>query len=113
MVKNVSYEGELTTGTILHVHFAHMDNRPADLEVVQNNDDELSWVGIMGHGLLFSGYHFFRFRDLGNGRTSLEHGEDFTGLLTYPLIWYLGRSKLAKHFQDVSDALKARVESKQ
>jgi hypothetical protein len=112
MVKNVTIIGELNPGTVMNVHFSHMDNREANVVIMSNNEKEFSWLGTLGHKWIFAGEHFFRFVDLGNGKTNLIHGENFSGLLVYPLMWSIGGQKTVKNYAALSEALQQRIESK-
>ena len=62
-------------------------------------------------GSLFTGRHGYRLTATPDGRTSFEHGEEFTGLLI-PLLACLGLFRhIASMHVKMNDALKARVES--
>ena len=68
---------------------------------------ELSWKG--GIPGLFTGMHYFRLEDAGDGRTRLAHGEEFDGplaRLTMPLV----KGKLQTLYGKVTDAVRKRAE---
>jgi len=70
---------------------------------------ELSWRGELPIPGLVRGEHFFRLQDLGDGRTRLLHGEDFSGVL----VRFLGGvlAKVQDQFAEMNTALKRRVEA--
>jgi hypothetical protein len=76
---------------------------------VVTRDQELVWGGGPPIPYLADGVHFFRLVDLGDGRTRVLHGEDFTGLLV-PLLKGM-IAKVAKGFEATNEALKRRVEA--
>lgn len=56
-----------------------MSFSPTVLEVVANK--MLRWQGKLFVRGIFDGEHFFELIDLGDGRTKLNHGENFGGIL--------------------------------
>ena len=70
---------------------------------------ELRWVGILGSKYLFRGEHYFIISANENGKTTLIHGEIFTGLLL-PLFSCLGAQKTEDGFNLMNENLKKIVE---
>jgi hypothetical protein len=69
---------------------------------------ELRWGGGPPIPGLADGDHFFRLVDLGDGRTRVLHGEDFTGILIPFLKGMI--AKVEQGFELTNAALKQRVE---
>ncbi|MEK6481969.1 SRPBCC domain-containing protein [Catalinimonas sp. 4WD22] len=65
----------------------------------------------LGSGFLgtFKGRHYFILEKLGDGKTKLIHGEQFSGLLSGPILKMIGDDTLL-NFQSMNKALKERVE---
>ena len=76
-----------------------------------DKDAEFRWVGKLGFRGVFDGEHYFILEETGRGTTILHHGENFTGLLAYPLIGLIGDDTRAG-FEAMNQALKERVELK-
>lgn len=70
---------------------------------------EFRWKGKMLINGLFDGEHYFILSDLPNGSTSLRHGENFSGLLTYFMPGLFNKTE--KGFQKMNLALKERCEA--
>ena len=71
---------------------------------------EFEWLGSGMLGM-FKGRHYFQLEDLGEGRTKLIHGEQFSGLLSGLIMKLIGDDTL-KNFQRMNQALKEVVEGK-
>ena len=107
-----SLEGDLAVGQELSIVVSPPDGsdmrfRPHVLKV--EPEAELRWRGALFWPALFSGEHFFVLRELPNGRTRFQHGEDFRGFLLRFLGAQLKRT--AHGFVLMNQALKRRVES--
>lgn len=110
-VKHLS--GDLTVGNHINVTIqpegsSPMDFTPEILAAEQNT--ELRWIGKLGFKGIFDGEHFFILKQTAEGKTILQHGENFTGVLAYPLIGLIGEGT-RNGFEAMNRALKARVES--
>ena len=66
----------------------------------------------MGSGMLgmFKGRHYFELEDVGEGKTKLRHGEQFSGLLSGIIMRMIGETTLDS-FQKMNRALRDRVEA--
>ncbi|MCI2398974.1 SRPBCC domain-containing protein [Aliiroseovarius subalbicans] len=111
-VRNIS--GDLETGTYLQVTVgadgsSKMDFTPEVLVAAENK--ELRWVGRLGFRGIFDGEHYFILEETDRGTTIFHHGENFTGLLGFPLIALI-REDTHQGFMAMNEALKARVEGK-
>lgn len=80
--------------------------KPVVTKVEENQAFE--WLGQALLGL-FKGRHYFILEDLGKGQAKLIHGEQFTGLLSGPVMRMIGDDTL-RNFQDMNKALKDRIE---
>jgi hypothetical protein len=78
--------------------------------LVSEQNERLRWKGKVLADFLFSGEHFFELSDLGNDRTRMVHGEDFSGVLLRFLRRQLGST--ARGFVFMNQALKRRAESR-
>ncbi len=86
---------------------------PIDAEVVvADGPHELRWVGPARPWMrrVASGSHYYRLVDLGDGRTRLEHGEEFTGPIV-PAHWARGESAMARGYASFNRAIKRRAEA--
>ena len=106
--------GELTPGNHLQVTIgadggSQMDFTPEVL--VADENTELRWVGRLGVRGLFDGEHYFILEETDHGTTIFRHGENFTGLLGYPLLAVI-RAETETGFLAMNEALKARVEGR-
>lgn len=72
---------------------------------------ELRWVGRLGFKGIFDGEHYFILEETAQGTTLLHHGENFTGILGYPLLAII-RKDTIRGFEAMNVALKARAEEK-
>lgn len=80
--------------------------KPMITKVEENRHFE--WLG-SAMGGMFKGRHYFILEDLGNNKTKLIHGEQFTGLLSTPIIAMIGKDTF-KNFEKMNQALKEKVE---
>ncbi|ELZ95103.1 cyclase/dehydrase [Haloferax mucosum ATCC BAA-1512] len=105
--------GRPNEGATLTVHLMPPGGRESVFEpdVVRcEKHRELAWVGHLVVSGLFDGEHRFHLEPLDGGeRTRFEHTEAFTGLLSGPLLWYMGDETRAG-FVAMNEGLKTRVE---
>jgi len=109
-VKHLS--GDLVVGNRLNVTIQSEGNSPMDFTpevLVADKNAELRWVGRLGFKGIFDGEHYFILEETAEGTTILHHGENFTGILAYPLLALIKDDTL-KGFEAMNKALKARVE---
>lgn len=106
--------GDLVVGSFLNTTIQLGDNAPMDFTpevLVVDENTEFRWVGQAGVPGIFDGEHFFILDETDEGITVFHHGENFTGLLAYPLFLFIGEDT-KDGFQAMNQALKARAESK-
>ena len=106
--------GELTAGSRLNVTIQSEGNAPMDFTpevLVADAGKELRWVGRLGIKGIFDGEHYFILEETDRGTTVLRHGENFRGILGYPVLALIGKDT-HNGFLAMNDALKARVENK-
>jgi hypothetical protein len=72
---------------------------------------EIVWLGTMGSRWSFAGQHHFELVRQTDATTLFKHFEDFSGMLSKPLYWYIARNT-TKGFKAMNEALKKRVESR-
>ena len=105
--------GNLEAGEYLQVTVGADGNSPMDFTpevLVADENEELRWVGRLGFKGIFDGEHYFILQETDHGTTLFRHGENFSGLLGYPLIALI-REDTHKGFLAMNDALKARAEA--
>lgn len=105
-------EGVPEVGTRLVVHLAGNGGRGTTFRptvLAATPGRELRWLGRLGPGGLFDGEHSFVLTPHADGRTRLDHGERFTGILVPLLRGATGKSSTG--FEAVNRALKQRVET--
>ena len=71
---------------------------------------EFRWLGHLGIRGIFDGEHGFRITPEDAGRCRFEHFETFTGILSTPVIWLVGKAT-REGFELMNRALKARAEN--
>ena len=106
--------GDLDVGNYLQVTVGAEGNTPMDFtpEVLAADvNAELRWVGRLGFKGIFDGEHYFILEETDRGTTIFHHGENFTGLLGFPLIALI-REDTRNGFLAMNEALKARAEAK-
>ena len=105
--------GELDAGEYLEVTVGADGNSPMDFTpevLVADENEELRWVGRLGFKGIFDGEHYFILEETDRGTTIFHHGENFTGVLGYPLIALI-REDTHNGFLAMNEALKARAEA--
>lgn len=111
-VKHLS--GDLVVGNRLNVTIQSEGNAPMDFtpEVLAATDSvEFRWVGKLGFRGIFDGEHYFILEETNQGTTILHHGENFRGILAYPLIALIGVDT-ENGFESMNQALRARAEQR-
>jgi len=106
--------GDLETGNYLQVTLGADGNSPMNFTpevLVADENEELRWVGHLGFKGIFDGEHYFILEETDHGTTIFHHGENFTGILGYPLMALI-REDTHKGFLAMNQALKARAEAK-
>lgn len=106
--------GDLKVGEYIDVTIQSEGNAPMDFTpevLVADKDAELRWVGKLGFRGVFDGEHYFILEQTNEGTTILRHGENFRGILAYPLIALIG-ADTKSGFEAMNQALKSRAELK-
>ena len=108
----VRLSGELRPGATLEFVNRGQDGRemtfrPRVLKAEAGR--ELRWLGQVGVPRLFDGEHYFVLTPLPGGRTRLQHGEHFRGVLV-PLVRGWLRRTIEPDYAQVNAALGARAE---
>ena len=105
-IKQVS--GTLKVGNRIKIQLQGMTFKPVVLTLEENT--ELRWLGHFWFRGLFDGEHKFYLKDNGDGTTSFEQSEKFSGVLVK-----LFSSQIEKDtkqgFEQMNEALKLRVEN--
>jgi hypothetical protein len=71
---------------------------------------EFRWLGHLGMRGIFDGEHGFRITPEDTGRCRFEHFETFTGILSTPVMWMVGKAT-REGFEAMNRALKQRAEA--
>lgn len=98
--------GDWAVGNTVAITAGGMAFKPEVL--VYEPGKELRWRGKLLMNGLFDGEHYFVLTDQENGTTLLEHGEQFTGLLTGPLKGMI-YEKTKTGFEGMNKALQTRI----
>ena len=105
-----SLTGEVAVGNKLAIQLPNMSFKPKVLTYTKNT--ELKWLGHLLFKGLFDGEHRFLLTDNGDGTTTLDHSEQFSGFLVKAFAKSLdGETKAG--FNAMNKALKKRVEELQ
>jgi len=100
-------KGEVKVGNQIEVKLQNMIFRPRVLKF--DKSEEFTWLGHLWFKGLFDGEHSFRLTDNGDGTTSFEQREQFSGLLVRLLSKSLDRDT-KPGFEAMNKELKLRVE---
>jgi hypothetical protein len=71
---------------------------------------EFRWLGHLGMRGIFDGEHGFRITPEDTGRCRFEHFETFTGILSTPVMWMVGKAT-REGFEAMNRALKQRADA--
>jgi hypothetical protein len=108
----VDASGTLAAGETLSLRMALPDRSPILISprvLVADAKRELRWKGRLLVPGLFDGEHWFRLTPLEDGRTLVDHSEDFSGILL-PLGRRLVYEDTVRAFHALNAALAARAE---
>lgn len=104
-IKSVS--GDVKVGNQIQIKLQGMTFKPTILTF--NENTELKWLGHLWFKGLFDGEHSFLLTDNGNGTTSFEQRENFSGILVK--LFSKSLDKDTKNgFEQMNKELKIRVE---
>jgi hypothetical protein len=107
-------EGRPAEGARLEVELQPPEGRPMTFRPTVRSVEparELRWLGRLGVPGIFDGEHSFTLERL-DGRTRLTHQERFRGVLV-PFVARRLRRTYGPAFEQMNDALKRRVESRE
>jgi len=102
-----SLKGEVKVGNQIEVKLQNMIFRPRVLKF--DKSEEFIWLGHLWFKGLFDGEHSFRLTDNGDGTTTFEQRESFSGLLVRMLAKKLDKDT-KPGFEAMNKELKLRVE---
>ncbi len=109
----ISMEGEIKEGAQLRNVLQLQEgstNVFSPTILVAEADAELRWLGSAGVKGIFDGEHYFLLEETDRGTTLFRHGENFTGVLSYPIFAFIGDDTV-RGFEAMNVALKQRVEN--
>ncbi len=98
--------GDWAVGNTVAITAGGMSFKPRVL--VFSPHQELRWKGKLFFPGLFDGEHYFLLTDNGDGTTTFEHGERFTGLLVGPFRQKL-KTETKEGFEKLNEALARQV----
>jgi len=105
--------GEVSVGSKLSIRVAPPGGKAmsfrSTVTCVQDNRDFI-WVGTIPVPGAFRGEHIFELRPIEGDRTKLIHREEFSGWML-PLLWGSIHEGAQAGFEQMNEALKARVEA--
>ncbi len=107
-------KGEAVQGQNLQISIQIPGQKPSEFkpEVIKCVPaQELRWLGKLFFKGLFDGEHYFQLKVIGPNKVEFIHGENFSGLLSSPLMALIGKST-KEGFEAMNKALKAEAESK-
>ncbi|ANB11683.1 hypothetical protein AWJ20_4504 [Sugiyamaella lignohabitans] len=78
--------------------------------LLKNTEEEFQWKGTLGIPGLFDGTHRFQFVKTDDNKTHFIQSEEFSGILTWPILYFVQDSTV-QGFKDFNEALKKRAES--
>ena len=102
-----SITGDVQVGNRIEVKLPGMTFKPTILAL--DKDTEFRWLGHLWFRGLFDGEHRFQLKANADGSTTLEHSEDFNGLLTGIILGKV-REDTINGFKQMNEKLKERVE---
>ena len=103
-----SLTGNVNEGKQIRVNLQGMEFKPIVIKFEKNK--EFRWLGHMGFTGLFDGEHRFLLTDNGDGTTTLEQSEKFSGILVGLLAKRLDR-ETKPGFEQMNREIKSRVET--
>jgi len=104
--------GSITPGEMLAVTIHPPNKKPMHFDpVVLKNEPnkEFRWLGHLFVKGLFDGEHYFQLHELENGQTEFIQGEQFSGIMTGPILKMIEASTLTG-FEAMNAALKKQAE---
>lgn len=108
----ISVKGRAVVGTQLDNEIRMSEKKTMSFQpevLVAETQKEFRWIGKTFVKGLFDGEHYFKLEPNANGSTTLIHGENFTGLLTGPIMKMIEKDTRGG-FLAMNEALKNRVE---
>lgn len=102
-----SVTGKVKVGNQIEIKLQGMTFKPTVLTF--NENTELKWIGHLWFKGLFDGEHKFKLTDNGNGTTTFEQNENFSGILIKLFAKSLDKDT-KNGFEQMNRELKLRVE---
>ena len=110
-IKKIS--GSATVLQVLEVELQLKGKKALNIQpkVIKNiNEKVFSWRGHLFIEGLFDGEHYFQIEKYGENQSKFIHGENFSGLMSVPILKIIGKNTL-KGFISMNEALKKQTES--
>lgn len=104
--------GDIAVGSSLAVYIkpeGGMGAKLAPIVVSADTNRTFAWKGKFGISGIFDGHHQFILQPQANGTTRFIHREEFNGFLV-PILWPMLEKNTRRGFEDMNQALKAKVE---
>ncbi len=99
--------GKVQVGQIIRINAGNMKFSPKVLAFEPNK--KLEWLGRLFFKGIFDGQHYFQLHDNGDGTTTFEQGEHFSGILI-PIFKGKMLAQTKANFEAMNQALKELVE---
>jgi hypothetical protein len=108
----LSIEGTLTPGGRLKNTLKNGDKKMVFRPRIKELKPAFSfaWLGSLFFRGLFDGYHYFIIEETGTDQVRFIHGENFSGLLSGPILKKIGKDT-RNNFITMNEALKRRAEA--
>lgn len=109
----ISVKGKAVVGARLDNEIRMSEKKTMSFQpevLVVEEEKEFRWIGKTFVKGLFDGEHYFKLELNADGSTTIIHGENFTGLLTGPVMKMIEKDT-QDGFLAMNEALKNRVES--
>jgi hypothetical protein len=103
-------DGNIVEGGIINTTIAPLKETFHPILLSYKTEKEITWQGKRIALFLLAGKHYYRLKRDSQSVTTLDHGEYFTGLLSY-FISYKLLSKMKEAFVEHNIALKNRIEN--
>ena len=79
-------------------------------QIIAMTPYRFEWLGCLGMPGIFDGQHSFELQTDSNDYVKFIHSETFSGLLSVPIFYLIGKSTKAG-FEEMNQALKMRCEA--
>jgi len=102
-------EGEMKEGSTISTHIVPLKNTYFPVLTRYDETRELVWKGAQGASFLLAAEHYYRLNELSENQVELQHGEYFTGIISYLLPKNL-LANMHAAFEQHNSLLKQRIE---